>query len=171
MYKILISLTVVFFSLQKISAQQQKYDWKTMKPDERKQIIQKMNPKDRSVLLNQFREEMMVSELEVPQNDEIKFKSLYSEYQQKQLEIKSKFKADSDYENMNDEEATRQLDESFEIGQQLLDNRKKYAQKFLEVIKPQQVLQMYQTEGKMRNKILNKKQDGQRNTNSQRRRP
>jgi len=164
-------MIVVCFGSQNGFAQEQKYDWKTMKPEQRKEVIQKMNPKERSLLLNQFRENMMVSELDVPQNDESQFKSLYAEYQQKQSEIKSKFKAGADYENMSDEEATKQLNESFEIGQQLLDNRKKYAQKFLQVIKPQQVLQMYQTEGKMRNKILDKKQDGQGNPSSQRRRP
>ncbi len=171
MRKILFLMIVVCFGSQNGFAQEQKYDWKTMKPEQRKEVIQKMNPKERSLLLNQFRENMMVSELDVPQNDESQFKSLYAEYQQKQSEIKSKFKSGADYENMSDEEATKQLNESFEIGQQLLDNRKKYAQKFLQVIKPQQVLQMYQTEGKMRNKILDKKQDGQGNPSSQRRRP
>ena len=171
MRKILFLMIVVCFGSQNGFAQEQKYDWKTMKPEQRKEVIQKMNPKERSLLLNQFRENMMVSELDVPQNDESQFKSLYAEYQQRQSEIKSKFKAGADYENMSDEEATKQLNESFEIGQQLLDNRKKYAQKFLQVIKPQQVLQMYQTEGKMRNKILDKKQDGQGNPSSQRRRP
>jgi len=171
MRKILFLMIMVCFGSQNGFAQEQKYDWKTMKPEQRKEVIQKMNPKERSLLLNQFRENMMVSELDVPQNDESQFKSLYAEYQQKQSEIKSKFKAGADYENMSDEEATKQLNESFEIGQQLLDNRKKYAQKFLQVIKPQQVLQMYQTEGKMRNKILDKKQDGQGNPSSQRRRP
>ena len=171
MRKILFLMIIVCFGSQNGFAQEQKYDWKTMKPEQRKEVIQKMNPKERSLLLNQFRENMMVSELDVPQNDESQFKSLYAEYQQKQSEIKSKFKAGADYENMSDEEATKQLNESFEIGQQLLDNRKKYAQKFLQVIKPQQVLQMYQTEGKMRNKILDKKQDGQGNPSSQRRRP
>ena len=171
MRKILFLMIMVCFGSQNGFAQEQKYDWKTMKPEQRKEVIQKMNPKERSLLLNQFRENMMVSELDVPQNDESQFKSLYAEYQQKQSEIKSKFKAGADYENMSDEEATNQLNESFEIGQQLLDNRKKYAQKFLQVIKPKQVLQMYQTEGKMRNKILDKKQDGQGNPSSQRRRP
>ena len=171
MRKILFLMIMVCFGSQNGFAQEQKYDWKTMKPEQRKEVIQKMNPKERSLLLNQFRENMMVSELDVPQNDESQFKSLYAEYQQKQSEIKSKFKSGADYENMSDEEATKQLNESFEIGQQLLDNRKKYAQKFLQVIKPQQVLQMYQTEGKMRNKILDKKQDGQGNPSSQRRRP
>lgn len=171
MRKILFLMIMVCFGSQNGFAQEQKYDWKTMKPEQRKEVIQKMNPKERSLLLNQFRENMMVSELDVPQNDESQFKSLYAEYQQRQSEIKSKFKASADYENMSDEEATNLLNESFEIGQQLLDNRKKYAQKFLQVIKPQQVLQMYQTEGKMRNKILDKKQDGQGNPSSQRRRP
>lgn len=157
MRKILVLLILVGFGAQNSFAQEQKYNWKTMKPDQRKQVIQKMNPKERNLLLNQFREDMMVSELEVPQTDESQFKSLYAEFQQKQSEIKSKFKSGADYENMSDEEATKQLNESFEIGQQLLDNRKIYAQKFLQVIKPQQVLQMYQTEGKMRNKIMNKK--------------
>jgi len=170
MHNILI-LFIVFFAAQSSFAQEQRYDWKTMKPDQRKAVIQKMNPKERTLLLNQFRENMMVSELDVPKTNEEEFKTLYAEYQEKQAEIKRNFRADANYENMSDEEATKQLDESFEIGQQLLDNRKKYAQKFMQVIKPQQVLQMYQTEGKMRNKILDKKEDGSGNSGSQRRRP
>lgn len=75
---------------------------------------------------------------------------------EKQNNIKSRFKPSEDYDNMSDEEATKQLNESFDVGQQLLDNRKIYAQKFFKVLKPQQVLQMYQTEGKMRSKILDK---------------
>ena len=120
-------------------------------------------------LLKQFRENMMVSELDVPQTDQQEFKTLYAEYQEKQNSIKSKFKSSEDYENMSDDEAKRQLNESFDIGQQLLDNRKIYAQKFMKVLKPQQVLQMYQTEGKMRSKILDKKQDGRSNSPQSRR--
>ncbi|UJF30842.1 hypothetical protein L0B70_05540 [Kaistella sp. 97-N-M2] len=170
MKKILLLMSLILASHQSF-AQNQKYDWKTMKPDERKQIIQKMSPQQRMSLLQQFRENMMVSELEVPKTNEEEFKTLYAEYQQKQNEIKSKFKPSGNYDNMSDDEAKKQIDESFEIGQQLLDNRKIYCEKFMKVIKPQQVLQMYQTEGKMRNKILDKKQDGQGNPSPQRRRP
>ena len=169
MQKILLSVVIICCGTQLSFAQDQKFDWKTMKPDQRKAVIQKMNPKERGLLMNQFRENMMVSELEVSTSDETEFKSLYSEYQQKQAEIKGKFKANADYENMSDEDAKKQLNESFEIGQELLDNRKLYAQKFMQLIKPQQVLQMYQTEGKMRKKILDQKQDGQGNPRSQRR--
>ena len=140
-----------------------------MKPEQRKEVIQKMSPQEKMSLLKQFRENMMVSELDVPQTDQPEFKTLYAEYQEKQNSIKSRFKLSEDYENMSDEEAKRQLNESFDIGQQLLDNRKIYAQKFMKVLKPQQVLQMYQTEGKMRSKILDKKQDGRSNSPQSRR--
>ena len=170
MKKIAVALTLIL-AVQFSFAQQFGYDWKSMKPEQRKEVIQKMKPDERIALLKEFREKMIIAELAVKEDSQPEFKNLFSEYQDKQNEIKSKFTPNEDYENMSDEEATKQLNESFEIGQQLLDNRKKYAQKFLQVIKPQQVLQMYQTEGKMRNKILDKKQDGQGNPSSQRRRP
>lgn len=169
MKKILLLLIAVFSGSQLSFAQEQKYDWKNMKPEHRKEVIQKMSPQEKMSLLKQFRENMMVSELDVPQTDQQEFKTLYAEYQEKQNSIKSKFKSSEDYENMSDDEAKRQLNESFDIGQQLLDNRKIYAQKFMKVLKPQQVLQMYQTEGKMRSKILDKKQDGRSNSPQSRR--
>ena len=169
MKKILLLLIAVFTGSQLSFAQEQKYDWKNMKPEQRKEVIQKMSPQEKMSLLKQFRENMMVSELDVPQTDQPEFKTLYAEYQEKQNSIKSRFKLSEDYENMSDDEAKRQLNESFDIGQQLLDNRKIYAQKFLKVLKPQQVLQMYQTEGKMRSKILDKKQDGRSNSPQSRR--
>ena len=168
MKKILLILIISGLGLQNTFAQEQKYDWKTMKPDERKAIIQKMSPQERMSLLKQFRQNMVVSQLDVPQNDQEEFKQLYSEYQEKQNEIKSKFKPNEDYENMSDEEAKQQLNQSFEVGQQLLDNRRAYSQKFMKVIKPQQVLQMYQTEGRMRNKILDRKEDEPQRSQSRR---
>lgn len=170
MKKILFLVITLLFTTQNIFAQNQKYDWKKMKPEERKQTIKNMSPQERLQTLQQFRENMIVSKLALPENAQTDFKLLYSEYQNKQNEIKNKFKSNNDYENMSDEEAKKELNESFEVGQQLLDNRKVYCEKFMKVIKPQQVLQMYQTEGKMRNKILDK-QEGQGNKSPQRRRP
>ena len=171
MKKTLLIVMVLLIASNNSFAQEQKYDWKKMKPEQRKELIQNMSPDERMKLLKQFRENMMVEELEVSEDEQIEFKNLFAEYQEKQNEIKSRFKPSEDYDNMSDEEAKRRLNESFEIGQQLLDNRKLYSQKFMRVIKPQQVLQMYQTEGKMRNKILDKKQDGSGKTLPQRRRP
>ncbi|WP_226063567.1 hypothetical protein [Kaistella polysaccharea] len=170
MKKILTLMSVVILTGSGF-AQQLNYDWKNMKPEQRKEVIQKMKPEDRMNLLKEFREKMMISELDVSTDHQDDFKNLYTEYQQKQNAIKNKFVPNENYDNMSDEEATTQLNQSFEIGQQLLDNRKNYAQKFMKVISPQQVLKMYQTEGKMRTKILDKKQDGPQNAGSQRRRP
>lgn len=171
MKKTLLIVMVLLFASNNSFAQERKYDWKKMKPEQRKELIQNMSPDDRMKLLKQFRENMMVEELEVAADEQAEFKNLFAEYQEKQNEIKKKFKTSEDYDNMSDEEAKQRLNESFEIGQQLLDNRRIYSQKFMKVIKPQQVLQMYQTEGKMRNKILDKKQDGSGKTLPQRRRP
>lgn len=169
MKKILFLLMAVLMGTHSF-AQEQKYDWKTMSAEQRKEVIKKMNPEQRMQLLKQFRENMMITELEVPQSDQPEFKALYSEYQEKQNAIKSKFKSEKDFDNMSDEEARKQVMQSFEIGQQLLDNRRIYADKFMKVIKPQQVLQMFHTEGKMRNKIIDKK-DGQPKPGPQSRRP
>lgn len=169
MKKIAAVLTLIL-AVQISFAQQFGYDWKSMKPEQRKEVIQKMKPDERIALLKEFREKMIIAELEIPENDQPQFTSLYSEYQDTQNAIKAKFTLREDYEKMSDEEATDQLNRSFEVGQELLDNRKNYAQKFMKVISPQQVLRMYQTEGKMRNKILDKKQDVPKNSGTQRRR-
>lgn len=168
--KKLAAVLTLILAVQFSFAQQFGYDWKSMKPEQRKEVIQKMKPDERMALLKEFREKMIISELAIPQKDQPEFTSLYSEYQDKQNEIKAKFTLREDYEKMSDEEATNQLNHSFEVGQELLDNRKNYAQKFMKVISPQQVLRMYQTEGKMRNKILDKKQDGPKSSATQRRR-
>lgn len=168
--KKLAAVLTLILAVQISFAQQFGYDWKSMKPEQRKEVIQKMKPDERIALLKEFREKMIIAELEIPENDQPQFTSLYTEYQDTQNAIKAKFTLREDYEKMSDEEATDQLNRSFEVGQELLDNRKNYAQKFMKVISPQQVLRMYQTEGKMRNKILDKKQDGPKNSGTQRRR-
>jgi len=78
MKKILLILIISGLGLQNTFAQEQKYDWKTMKPDERKAIIQKMSPQERMSLLKQFRQNMVVSELDIPENKQEQYKTLYS---------------------------------------------------------------------------------------------
>lgn len=168
--KKLAAVLTLILAVQFSFAQQFGYDWKSMKPEKRKEVIQNMKPEERVALLKEFREKMIIAELAVPENTQPEFKNLYSEYQEKQNEIKAKFVPTQDCEKMTDEDAIKELNNSFDVGQQLLDNRKDYAQKFMKVISPQQVLRMYQTEGKMRNKILDKKQDEPKNSGSQRRR-
>lgn len=146
------------FSMGFLSAQQEELkNWRNLKPEQRKELINKMNPDERLQLLKDFREEMMVEELDVPEDKKKDFKNLYNEYQESQKAIKEKFKSDQKFENLTEAEAKRELEKSFDLGQQLLDNRRKYSDKFQKVVKPQQVLEMFQNEGMMRNKLMDRK--------------
>lgn len=167
--KILASAMALFILNTSLFSQELKYDWKNMKPQQRKEAINKMSPKERMSLLQQFRENMVVSELEVPQQNQDEFKTLYAEYQQKQKEIRSKFTFNENYDGMSDEEADKELNQSFQIGQELLDNRRKYAERFRKIVKPQQVLQLFQTEGKMREKVMEKRNTNPENANPENR--
>ena len=162
-----IMIFALFFAVTTVSAQQmglnpsgtvkKEYDWKNMKPDERKKIINNMAPDERMALLKEFRENMMIAELNIPTEKQEDFKILYSEYHDKQKEIKNKFQQAKEFDNLSDTEAKLQLTQSFEIGQQLLDIRKEYSEKFFKIITPQQVLKLYDTEGAIRNKIMDMK--------------
>ncbi len=152
--KIITILSVLVFGFS--NAQEIK-NWRNIKPEQRKEIIEKMTPEQRVELLKNLRENMLVDDLEVPQEKQEEFKTLYNEYQESQREIKERFKTSTDYEKLSEEEAKRELEQSFVVGQQLLDNRKRYAEKFQRMMRPQQVLQMFQNEGMMRSKMMDRK--------------
>lgn len=170
MKQIITSLAIIL-TAQLVNAQQHSLDWNSMKPEKRKEIIHNMKPEERLKLLKEFREKMIVSELKVSPEVQTEFKDLYSQYQSDQNEIKMKFKLNEDYDNMSADEAKNQLNQSFKVGQQLLDSRRNFVPKFMKLISPQQVLKLYQTEGKMRTKILDRKQDGSRSPNADYKRP
>lgn len=122
---------------------------------ERNAEIRKMSPKQKSEALKQFKEDLVLSELQILDTQKEDFIEIYTEYQKRQKEIKNKFKPKGDFDKMSDDEANTELESSFEVGQELLDLRKEYAEKFNQVIKPQKVLQLFQTEGMMRSKMMN----------------
>lgn len=132
-------------------------DWKTMSLNEKRDVVSNMSPKERSGFLQQMKENVVMDNLDIPSEKQEVFKNLYSEYQASQRQIKEKFIMDKNLDNLSDEEATRRLNQSFEVGQQLLNNRKNYSEKFLKILSPQQVLKLFQTEGKVREKLLDKK--------------
>ena len=86
------------------------------------------------------------------------FKILLKEYLESQKTIKNKFRADFSQENLSDAEAKKILNQSFDLGQQLLNNRKVYADKFLKILTPQQVLKLFNQEGRMREKFMERRQ-------------
>lgn len=150
--KIFFSSLILLFAINCMSAQNTSL--LKMGFQERRAEIKKMSPKEKYEALKQFKEDLVLSELQIPEGQKDEFLQLYNEYQAKQREIKNKFKPTKDFANMTDDEANAELENSFEIGQQLLDLRRKYAEKFNQVIKPQKVLQLFQTEGMMRNKMM-----------------
>ena len=130
-----------------------------MNMQEKKEAVSNMSVKDRSVFYQKMKENIVISDLDISKDREDEFKKLYAEYQNNQKQIKEKFLVDKNLDHLSDEEALRRLNQSFEVGQQLLNNRRTYAHQFLKILTPQQVLTLFQTEGKMRDKMLDKKND------------
>mgnify|MGYP000635553536 CR=1 FL=1 len=159
---------VAVFTIQFFSAQKTYSDWRNMNPDERKELINKMSPDEKVNLLKQFRENLLVDDLDVPENNQEEFRQLYNEYQESQKAIKSRFQISKDYDHLSDAEANAQLMQSFEVGQLLLDNRRKYAEKFQKFLKPQQILKMFQNEGMMRDKMMTKRMQDENNPRKRR---
>ncbi len=134
-------------------------DWQNMDMNEKRQAVSNMSVKERSAFLQNMKANIVVGDISVPADKQDSFKSLYTEYQNNQKQIKEKFHPDKNFDQLSDEDATARLNQSFDVGQQLLNNRKAYADKFLKILTPQQVLKLFQTEGKMRDKMLDKKND------------
>ncbi len=132
-------------------------EWKSMNMQEKRDVVSSMSVKERSAFLQKMKENIVIDDIDIAEDKQDEFKNLYAEYQNNQKQIREKFISDNNIDNLSDDEATRRLNQSFEVGQQLLNNRKVYADKFLKLLTPQQVLKLFQTEGKMREKVLDKK--------------
>ncbi|WP_370899036.1 hypothetical protein [Chryseobacterium gossypii] len=167
MKKILFTLFIIYgFGL---NAQRTDYDWKKMDPKQRKEVINNLSPEERKELLKKFRNNMVMDNLDIDPKDKAEFTQVYDEYLESQKQIKSQFNSNFDPESLSDEEAKQKLQQSFEIGQKLLDNRKKYADKMQQVIPCQKVLKLFQSEGMMRDKMNERKP--QKNTSRPRQNP
>ncbi|WP_312075100.1 hypothetical protein [Chryseobacterium sp.] len=136
---------------------QKEYDWKNMDPKKRKEIINKMSPEERKALLTKFRNKMVMEQLNIDADDKAEFTEVYNEYLEKQKEIKSQFDFDANPETLSEEEAKEKLQQSFDLGQRLLDNRKEYAEKMQKVIPCQKVLKLFNSEAMMRDKMNERK--------------
>ena len=132
-------------------------DWKSMSPDQMKEYIHKLSPDQRRQLFRKFRENMLISELNIQDDQKDKFISIYNEYADDQRDIKNKFALNKKIDQLTPEEAKLELEKSFEVAQQLLNNREEYSKKFLQVLTPQQILKMYHIEGKTRNEIMDRR--------------
>lgn len=99
----------------------------------------------------------MMEHLDISEEKKEKFKNLYSQYQDEQREIKKRFSNDFDPDKLTDEEAGQKLEESFEAGEALLNNRRSFARKMQGVLKPQEMLKLFRTEGMLREKMMERR--------------
>lgn len=115
---------------------------------------QQFHTEERMQEMRAARADMMVQSLKVSPKEEAEFRRIYSEYHDSQRKIKSRFSSDFNPEKLSDAEALQKLNESFEVGEALLNNRRAYSQKMQSVLSPQQVLKLFSTEGMVRQKII-----------------
>ena len=153
-YIFVFLLSFVFTNAQETP----KPDLKNVTPEQRREIIKKMSPEQRQKLMEDATIIMAIRKLTIPPEKQDAFKKLLIEYNQSQKNIKNKFKEDFSKENISDAEAKNLLTQSFQLGQELLDNRKIYADKFLKILTPQQVLKLFNHEGKMREKFMERRE-------------
>ncbi|WP_223598166.1 hypothetical protein [Chryseobacterium sp. GVT01B] len=169
MKKILLTFLIIYgFGL---NAQRTDYDWKKMDPKQRKEVINNLSPEERKDLLKKFRNNMIMDNLNVDPGDKAEFTQLYNEYLDSQKQIKSQFNSSFDPETLTDEEAKAKLQQSFEVGQKLLDNRKKYADKMQQVIPCQKVLKLFQSEKMMKDKMDERNPHGHNNASGPKQNP
>lgn len=118
-------------------------EWKNLNPEERKKLFQEM------------RVEKMLSALEVEPAKKESFKNLLQQYFKRKEEIVKSFNAEKIKKEVkiSNQEALKFLDKSFDTAQKILDYKKQFKQKFLEILTPQQVLQLYKLEKDMKDKI------------------
>lgn len=120
--------------------------------------MQRRDNSDRMMRWEEERKTRLMEELNISEREEREqFRRLYDEYDSNQKEIKRKFRPNRNFDDLSDAEARHQLDESFRVGKELLENRQRYSEEFQKVIKPQKVLKMFDQEGKMRREMLQRR--------------
>ena len=78
MKKILFTLLII--SSFGLNAQKTDYDWRKMNPKQRKEVINNLSPEERKALLTQFRNNMVLDNLDVDPKDKTEFTAMYNEY-------------------------------------------------------------------------------------------
>lgn len=169
MKKIMITSLLAIFSIGLLSAQDKMtQDFAGKSAQERKDMISKLSPEKRRELYRKFREDVLIDELKVNNEKQEDFKRVYSEYQESQRRIKDRFDNGYDPDALSDAEARAKLEESFDYGQKLIENRREYSNKMQRVIRPQQVIKMFRVEGEMRDRMMSRRMQLKENASSNR---
>ncbi|RQP14490.1 MAG: hypothetical protein EAS48_01550 [Chryseobacterium sp.] len=107
--------------------------------------------------MEQFRDaktDVIVTQIGVQPEKQGEFRDLYQQYDKSQSSIAQEFNDGLDPREMTDDQAKEKIYKGFDISQKLLNNKKNYTEKFLQVITPRQLYHMYQTEKRMGRKVM-----------------
>lgn len=157
MNKALLTFCIVLgFSLG-LCAQELSLDLKNVSPEKRKELISKLSSEQKKELFRDYRKNALMEELSIKKEDQAAFGKIYSDYQESQRRIKDRFDGSFDPDQLSDEQARKRLEDSFRYGEELINNRREYARKMQQVVKPQQVIKMFRVEGQMRDRMLEKR--------------
>lgn len=157
--KKMIFTFLLLISIFTIKAQEeQRPDFRNMSPEQRREYMKNLSPEQRKKLMEDIAAIIAIRKLQIPEDKQEAFKKLFSEYVQSQKAIKDKFKPEKVIgQELSDAEAKKLLDQSFDLGLQLLNNRKTYTEKFLKILTPQQVLKLFDHEGQIREKLMERR--------------
>ena len=148
----LIPIIVVFsINAQTING----FDLKKVSPEKRKELISTLSPAEKRALITDYRYGILNETLNIEGSEkQASFKKVHQEYLAEQRKIKNAFDPSFDPVKLNDEEAKIKLEQSFVLGEKLMESRRKYSREFLKILSPQQVLKLFQNEGAMREKMM-----------------
>ena len=150
---LLMMLFVVAAKAQMING----VDLKKVSPEKRKELISTLTPAEKKALIRDYRYGMLYESLNIDADKQDAFRKIHQEYQAEQRKIKDIFNPAFDPEKLSDEEAKVKLEQSFVVGEKLMESRRKYCKEFQKILTTQQILKLFQNEGAMREKMMEKR--------------
>lgn len=145
---------MLFFAFFMIKAQELPKDFKNLSKEQRLDLIRNLTPEERKNLMFKMKSNKIIKELDIPAENQEAFRKLYLDYMNDQHAIREKFKPATPHENLSETDARLRINQSFEVAQQLLNNRKLHTERFLKILKPQQVLQLHYLEKRMHENFM-----------------
>jgi hypothetical protein len=118
--------------------------------------FEKMTHEEKMAFIQQLNINKITKELELSGEKKEAVEKVLSEYFTAKGDIIKNFKPEDTHKNLTDEEALRKINLGFEVAQKVLDNRKFYSKKLLEILSPQQVLKIYKIEKDIKNSFKHK---------------
>lgn len=101
-----------------------------------------------------FQIELLAKQMELDEALHDEFATLYKEYSQKERSTRGKQKGlNRKAESLSEEELETQILESFDTAQSSIEIRREYYKRFRSILSPKQILKMYNTEKRIRDRI------------------